>query len=259
MNRFEAAVLTAETPAIQSLDYSMFSERDIANVALQRPEVLEDIDGHRAALAAWKDGNETPLTDIAARWRLELVTRAVAFVAMEYRDLRPLLQELAPRRIADIGCGYGFFDLFAHAEFGAEMVLIDTEVNSTRRALGEDGMGRSSLPVARRFLVANGCDATRLTTVNPRRQDVLTHRGFDLAVSFLSCGYLFPCVAYRDFFQHSVNPGGSVLLDLRVRQLHEVLPGLTGLGRLRRVSDAADGVAMRMQLITSRNVQERAA
>ena len=251
MNRFEAAVKTAECAALESLDFSMFAERDIAQIALQRPEVMQDVRGHEEAIRAWLRRDDGPMLHIAHRYRLELVTRALAFVYMDYRELRPILQKLQPAKVADIGCGYGMFDLFLHAEFGSELVLIDIEETEDRHLkFRETGAGTADLMVARRFLVANGCDRTRIVTVNPAVHDPMDHGGVDLAISLLSCGYLYPCDEYRDFFLQSVRPGGMILLDIRTRRAHQALPGLAGLGRMRRLGTADDGEAMRMLLQT---------
>ncbi|MDF0600506.1 class I SAM-dependent methyltransferase [Psychromarinibacter sp. C21-152] len=252
MNRFEAALRMADGPAIRSLDFSMFGESDIANVALQRSEVLHDIRGQADAIRAWARGDDAPLLRIARQHRQALVARAVAFVFLEYRALRGLLQTLRPARIADIGCGYGFFDLFAQAEFGAELVLIDSETAGARAVkYSETGSGTANLETARRFLVANGCAPARIETLNPTRQNLSQVRDIDLAVSLLSCGFAFSCAPYRSFLRMAVRPGGSVILDLRLRRIREIAQPLTGLGPLRRVGTAADGKAARMHLVTA--------
>lgn len=261
MNRFEAGLKTAESAAIRSLDMSMFTLDDIAQVTLQRPEVLQDIRGHAEAIRAWHRGDLAPLRHLAQCHGLDLVARALGFVFMEYHALRPRLRELAPRRIANIGYGFGLFDLFVHADTGAEIVLIDS---GRRPAVQFDGdqplaNGSSNPRLALRFLLANGCDPRKVAAFPAEDPAIAGLRDVDLAVSLLGCGFAFPCEAFHDFFAQSVRPGGHVILDVRTRHAHEILPGLAGLGALRRLGHASDGRAIRMELTTRRTGAARAA
>ncbi|MDJ0630387.1 MAG: class I SAM-dependent methyltransferase [Rhodobacter sp.] len=260
MKRFHAALQAAEGDAIQSLDLSMFRVGDILNVALQRSETLADIAQAPDAIRAWVRGNDGPLLRICEQQGLTLVRRALGFIALEYGDLRPVLTRLKPRKLADIGCGYGFFDLFAHAEFGCDLVLVDTEESRERHfKFRRQGAAYSSLSTARKFLLANKCSADAVHAVNPLQQDVLDHKEIDLAVSFISCGFHYPCDMYLDFFKSSVVPGGSVILDIRKRLSHEILPGLAGLGKLTKIGETPDGKAQRMQLVTTPAPSQQAA
>ncbi|WP_425050609.1 class I SAM-dependent methyltransferase [Psychromarinibacter sp. S121] len=260
MTRFELLLRLAENQSIRSLDLSMFDTRDIAQVALHRTEVLGDVPDWKRAVRTWVRGDEAPMLDIATAFGPALLRRAAAAVFLEYRALRPLLKQLSPRTIADIGCGYGFFGLLAQADLGASLTLIDTERSDERRMrFSETGAACADLAVARRFLLANGCPASRLRTLNPQTADITALRNIDLAVSFLACGFLFPIDAYRDFFAASVRPGGSVLLDIRSRLVTSVVRPLAGLGEMQRLSMAADGKAMRFQLVTSPSALSQAA
>lgn len=251
MNRFETAIRAARSAAIQSLDFSMFSTRDIANVALQRSEVLLDIPGQADALRAWARGDDGPILHIAGQHGTDLARRALACMFIEYRALRPVLRKIAPKRIADIGCGYGFFGLFAQAELGADLLLVDTETSKGRvLRYSTNGSACADLQIAARFLIANGCDPARITTLNPQQGDLLSHPGQDLAISLLACGFLFPAETYAPFFRQCVRPGGSVILDVRVRRAQNNLPVLEQLGHLNRLTHAADGKAARIHLVT---------
>ncbi|MDJ0826762.1 MAG: class I SAM-dependent methyltransferase [Rhodobacter sp.] len=252
MKRFQVALDLAQSDAVRSLDLSMFHTGDVLSVALQRSEVLTDIPERNEALRSWVRGDEGPLLQICHDHGVDLVRRAIGFTTLEYRALRPLLQRLGPQKVADIGCSYGFFDLFAYAELGCDLVLIDTEDSAGHNLkFGSESTGYSSLSKARQFLLANGCAAASVTAVNPHEQDLLAQTGIDLAVSFNSCGVHYPCDMYLDFFQSSVVPGGSVILDIRSRRSHEILPGLAGLGKLTKIGETPDGKALRMQLVTT--------
>ncbi|MEM6324206.1 MAG: hypothetical protein AAF748_11000 [Pseudomonadota bacterium] len=260
MNRFEAGVQTAQSTALRALDWQMFSREDIVNLALQRPEVMQDIRGHAEAVRAWTRGDEAPMRYIAGQHGDELIARALGFVFMEYHTLRPLLRRIAPRKIADIGAGYGFFALFAHAEFGAEMTLIDTDQGGERGFDYRHSSARlGNLAVAQRFLEANGCASDAVQVFDPLTSDLAALMGLDLVTSFLACGYQFPCDSYRTLFEEGVVPGGHVILDIRTRHAHEILPGLASLGALHRIGHAADGQALRMHLVTRPGIGQNAA
>jgi SAM-dependent methyltransferase len=260
MTRFETALRAAESDTVRALDLSMFTTRDVVNVILQRSEVLHDVPEHPDAIRAWVRGDDKPLMAIAERHGRDLVRRAIGFIYIEYKELQPTLAAISPKRIADIGCGYGFFDLLAHAEHDCDLVLIDTEESNNRHfKYRQQGAAYASLETARAFLVANNCRPDRIATINPQRQDVTEARDIDLAVSFISCGFHYPCDTYRDFFTRSVKPGGSVILDVRTRLAEEIQTGLEGLGTLSRIGDAAGGKAMRMHLITGSSATVKTA
>ncbi|MDO9525793.1 MAG: class I SAM-dependent methyltransferase, partial [Gemmobacter sp.] len=164
----------------------------------------------------------------------ETVARCAAGVIhAEYRALAPLLRSLAPKRIADIGCGYAFFDLFAARELGAEVLLIDLESNE-RRHFGcqKEGAAYSSLSVARALLQANGVAEAAIQTLNPRVEAADDAEPVDLAISFLSCGFHYPVSTYATFFRDAVTPDGTVILDLRAASADQQAETLTPLGVL---------------------------
>ncbi|MFN3936930.1 MAG: class I SAM-dependent methyltransferase [Gemmobacter sp.] len=225
--RADIAALT-EAPEIAALDLSMFGPADVANVILQRSEVLFDVRQAGDVIRSWEAGDPGPLQGQARRLGAEAVRRAAAVILAEYRALEPVLRPLAPRRIADIGCGYAFWDLFAARSFGSDLLLIDLETNE-RRHFGysrEAGAAYSSLAVARQMLVANGIAPSTIRTLNPAVEPAETAGPVDLAVSFLSCGFHFPAATYAAFLQDAVAPSGAVILDLRAATAEEQLAAL---------------------------------
>ncbi len=141
-----------------------------------------------------------------------------------------------PRRIANIGCGYAFWDLFAARTYGSELVLIDLEQNDERHfGFADQGAAYSSLSVARKFLENNGIAPDRITTMNPAVADAQSSENVDLAVSFLSCGFHYPVDSYYSYFAEKVSEGGSIILDLRVSTAREQSARLGTLGTVQQL------------------------
>jgi hypothetical protein len=162
-----------------------------------------------------------------------IARRAAGVIRAEYLALEPLLKDLAPRRIADIGCGYALFDLFAAKALDCDLLLIDLESNERRHfGFAEEGAAYSSLAVARRLLEDNQIPASRIATLNPRETAPETAGPVDLAVSFLSCGFHYPVDLYLPFLEKAVSPTGAAIFDLRAATAGEQAAKLARLGQL---------------------------
>lgn len=224
----------ARDPLIQGLDLSMFSKADLLNMLLQRSEVLYDVPRYGQVIKAWGAGDSAPIEAQIDRLGDEIARRVAGVLHAEYRALRPALKDLAPGRLADIGCGYAIWDLFAFRDLDCDIVLIDIETNAHRHfGYAEEGAAYTDLATARAFLQANGVAEDRITTLNPERDDLATGAGrIDLAVSFVSCGFHYPVATYLPFFRDQVAPDGAVLVDLRARRSDEQVWDLTALGRI---------------------------
>ncbi|MDZ4137159.1 MAG: class I SAM-dependent methyltransferase, partial [Paracoccaceae bacterium] len=167
------------------------------------------------------------------RLGMAIARRAAGVIHAEYRALLPLLRELAPKRVADIGCGYAFFDLFVARDPGAALVLIDLENNEHRHfGFNPEGAAYSSLATAKALLVANGVSARKITTLNPRETAPENVKPVDLAVSFLSCGFHYPVDAYLPFLDKALAPGGAAIFDLRGSTAAEQSAQLSRFGTL---------------------------
>lgn len=224
-------------PDLAALDVSVFSAGDLANIALQRSSVLYGLSRKPGdIIRAWEAGDAGPLDAAVSELQGAIALRAAAEIRAEYAEVAPLMAEARPRRIADIGCGYAMFDLFAHRATGATLLLIDIEKND-RRHFGFDAQaaGYSNLSVARSFLEANGVDPARIETINPAGAPLDAAGPVDLAVSFLSCGFHYPVSAYAAFFRESVRPGGRIILDLRRRRAEQQMAELRALGSVREI------------------------
>lgn len=229
----DATQIARPDPA--ALDYTALGHADLVNLVLQRSEIIDDERQPGAIIRAWVAGDSAPLDALVETKGAVLAQRAAQIIRTEFEAMLPVLDALQPRRIADIGCGYGFFDLFAFHRFGADLLLVDVE-RTDRRHFGfeDEAAGYADLGTARAFLTANGVPAARIATWNPGRDDLPAARAAkaDLAVSFLACGFHFPVDMYLPFFRFGVAPGGAVILDLRGGKVQENNRMLRKLGRV---------------------------
>lgn len=217
------------------LDYSALDQNDLENLILQRSGVLSDVPRAGEVIRQWAQGEPTRLSAEANSRGLILAQRAARMIQTEFEQLTPLLDELRPTKIADIGCGYGFFDLYAHARYGCDLLLIDIEKNQQRHfGYEEEAAAYSNLHTARNLLIANGVPPEQVTTWNPQAGDDLDDgQKPDLAVSFLACGYHFPVDMYLPFFRFGVAPGGTLLLDVRNGSFDQSRRALRKLGKMK--------------------------
>jgi SAM-dependent methyltransferase len=222
------------TPDPGALDYSMLTHNDLINIVLQRSEVLRGERQPAAIIKAWEAGDTGPLDRIVETQGAALAQRAVQTIRTEFEGLVPVLDKIRPKRIADIGCGYAFFDLFLHHRYGCDLLLIDVEENEHRHfGFQQEGAAYTNLQTGRAFLVANGVSDSQISTWNPEKEDPDDTEHVDLAFSFLSCGFHYPVDMYMPFFRFGVVPGGSIILDIRGLQFQDEKRTLNRLGSLK--------------------------
>lgn len=237
------AVKKAKAKSSGKMDFSMFSRGDLLNLILQRSEVLHDVPRSGRLIRAWMRGNSAPLEEQVDRLGPEIAERAFTVIDSEFGVMRPALDRLAPRRVADIGCGYGLVDLLIHRATGAEIVLIDTEQNEHRHfGFQDEGAAYADLSKARAFLEANGVDSAAITTLNPLHDPLSKLRKVNLAISLLSCGFHFPVSTYGAFFDQQITKNGAVILNMRKR--FEELAELARLGRITILDDTRPSSSM---------------
>lgn len=236
-----------------ALDYSMFGFDDHVNVILQRSDVLSDVPKSGQVIKKWTQGEPGELEDLARAKNVVLMQRAVDQIGEEYDGLRDVLKGHKIKSVADIGCGYAFFDLFLAREFGAKVHLIDIE-NNTRTHFGfhDAAAAYSNLEKAADFLAKNGVDRDLITTTNPEKQDVSEVGTVDLAVSFLACGFHFPVDAYMPFFRDNLAPGGKIILDLRNARRDVQMETLSEIGEVAIFSEQDN----RARVIVSKSSSE---
>lgn len=223
----------AAEPAITALDLSCFDSKDLVNLILQRSEVMYDRPRSGQVIKAWGEGNTAPIMAVVEEMGDLVARRAAGVIHAEYKAMAALLRQLRPQRIADIGCGYAFFDLFAAKTLGADVLLLDLEENDRRHfGFHAEGAAYSSLARARMLLENNGIAPDKIETLNPRERAPETAAPVDLVVSFLSCGFHYPVDLYLPFLDQVLKPGGAAIFDLRLRTAEEQAAKLAGFGTL---------------------------
>ena len=204
------------SPRIKGLNLSSLDRNDYLNLILQRSEILYDIPQGGKVIRAWSMGDAEPIERVVEDLGEELAQRAAAVILTEYLALSDLLRDLAPGRVADIGCGYGLFDLFLAQDLGVSLLLIDLESNDLRHfGFQQEGAAYSSLAKARKLLEDNGIPSDTIVTLNPNDEPPEDAGPVDLAVSFLSCGFHYPVDSYLPFLDRALPSGGAALFDLR--------------------------------------------
>lgn len=206
----------AADPAIAGLDIACLDREDLINLILQRSEVMFDIPRSGQVIRAWQADDMAPMDAAVDLLGEQIARRAAGVIHAEYKAIAPLLKELAPKRVADIGCGYALFDLFLARDLKSDVVLIDLESNERKHfGFKAEGAAYSSLARAKQLLRANGVLAKQITLLNPRDKAPETIKPVDLVVSFLSCGFHYPVDLYLPFLDKALAPGGAAIFDLR--------------------------------------------
>jgi len=197
---------------VSDADFSMFDDADVANLILQRSEVGEV----GQEIRDWIDGDDAPLQAYARANRDTVLTEALEVARRECEFFVKATDNPKPTRIADIGCGYAFADLFLYHRYKSDIVLIDIEESKDRHfGFAESGAGYASLEKAVLFLTSNGVPEDKITTINPNKQNVTDIGMVDLAISLASCGFHYPVATYESFFGKQISKGGAIVLDIR--------------------------------------------
>lgn len=209
-NPTEAAVVAPIDPA--TLDFSMFSDQDVANMLLQRSELASS----GQTIKDWVAGDEQLLLNEAHSQRSQILHGSIRIAERECGHFLKAIDTIAPKHTADIGCGYAFASLLLHRRYGCDITLIDIEESNGRHfGFQGEGAGYTSLETARAFLEKNGVPAEKIRTINPKQDDTAALGGFDLAISLASCGFHYPVGTYDNLFRTQINAGGGVVLDIR--------------------------------------------
>jgi len=246
MINFEQLMEATERPEVSELKTGAFSEKDIANLILQRSEIIRDQHRPGSAVKAWMNGDSSPLNAIVDKLGTELIHRAASIIFLEYHEISKAIEDVAPAKIADIGCGYAFIDYFLYRDTQAHLYLIDLEETEDRHfGFSNSGAAYSSLNVARTFLQDNGVPEESVTCINPTQQEVLKLPKIDLTMSFISCGFHYPLSTYDTFFKDRIQKGGAIIVDIRNRKLKNERPVLESYGETTELTKSANGNATR--------------
>ncbi|MDZ7775750.1 MAG: hypothetical protein U5L09_09240, partial [Bacteroidales bacterium] len=142
---------------MSSTDFSMMTETDVANIVLQRPDIVSA----GPQIRAWMKGDSAPLLALAAEKRGFLLSAGLEAAEKACATFTDATDALAPGRVADIGCGYAFADLFLYRRYGCDLAPTDIWKRAMTGVSGSTRThpGYTSLERARAFLVANGAPA----------------------------------------------------------------------------------------------------
>ncbi|MFP7569864.1 class I SAM-dependent methyltransferase [Marivita sp. S2033] len=246
---FEQTLDACDLDIIKSLDVTCFSTEDVVNLILQRSEIIRDQPRPGKVTKAWAEGDSGPALALVDKMRDDLIRRAASVIWLEYQEIKPAIDRLSPKSTADIGCGYAIFDLFLWQDHPGRLLLIDLEHSEDRHfGFREEGAAYSNLGVARAFLEANGVAKKDIVCINPEKEAVSDQPPVDLAVSFISCGFHYPCDTYMTFFEDGVSPEGAVILDLRARRAEPGIKALGSIGKVSTLTDSAYGNARRVMM-----------
>lgn len=199
--------------------------RRLALLALQRSAPVPG-----AAVTAWAQGDDAPLTQVVLERGDAILAAAIAAARADAEALAPHLAAARGGMLTDIGCGHGLVTAFlCRLIRPAAATLIDVEDTDFRGHYWNDAAsGYSELGLAVRLVAAEGVAPH---AVNPRR-DPMPGLGFDAAVSTFSCGFHYPAASYAAFLAEGIRPGGAVSLDLRRGRAGAELKSLAALQRI---------------------------
>lgn len=203
----------------EKLDGSAISHRGMMLMGYQRTKQIS-----RRAKIAWEAGDPSVLdAEILAR-RDEVFNGTVTEILEEYIPLRDALRGMAftPETIVDIGCGQAINCALLFKDFGGKYTLIDIEETTNQYHFwNSEGSGYAALSDAEAFLLSNGLARSDLRAINPRKSpDDMAGVTGDLVLSSFSCGFHYPIGEYVDLMTATLDRGGLVMLDLRLRYLN---------------------------------------
>ena len=204
------------------LDFSMFSDADVLNLCLQRGTRAGPLLPPKTRRLTDHNGK---VQEVISEKRDEIFGIVFEEISEIFETFKKTMGSFKPKRIADIGSGYAFVDLMIHRAFKCDLLLIDIEeTDSIHFGYKDNGAGYSDLNTAREFLVANGVADDKITTINPKHQDLSAAGDVDVALSLISCGFHYPVSTYNAFYEAQVKK--AIMLDLRRGRtgLEELLP-----------------------------------
>ena len=216
---------------VKGMNFDAFDAQDHLNIILQRSEILHDVKSAGRKVKAWTQGDATALEEVVREKNIQLPARAYGQINDEFTELLRYLNGFRPNRLADIGCGYGFFSFAAAKHFECDVELIDIETSENRHfGFEEVGAAYSNLQKAARFLSDNGISEQKIRTTNPMKDDLNAIQPVDMIVSLLACGFHFPIDGYMPFFEEKLVDGGRLIMDLRNSQASDQIKQLSALG-----------------------------
>jgi SAM-dependent methyltransferase len=141
-------------------------------------------------------------------------------ILRDYNMIEKFLPSSA-ENILDIGCGLGLINIaLADKYSNCNFHLLDkTKELETEKISGfnEKYTFYNSMSATKDMLCKNGIDETNLFLYEVEEQNInsLKSQKFDIILSFLSCGWHYSVLEYKDLIMSSLNDDGLVILDIR--------------------------------------------
>jgi SAM-dependent methyltransferase len=133
----------------------------------------------------------------------------------------------SPKQILDIGCGYAFESEMFQQKYQTELFLLDSTIENTINVPRQTNYGP-----AEHFSFYNtvntltqSFDSRKMsyTFLDANILDIKSNIKFDLIYSFLSCGFHYPAVTYKNLIIEHSTKDTIIILDLREKHLKEQL------------------------------------
>jgi SAM-dependent methyltransferase len=130
-----------------------------------------------------------------------------------------------PKRILDIGAGYGYISELFQKKYGTEIFFLEGDFESTsdRERKGkygevEDFKFYVGVTKLKEYWDSRDID---YTFVDANNITLDTDIKFDLVTSFLSCGYHYPANTYKDLITKHTDINSVVIMDIRAKTLNK--------------------------------------
>ena len=124
-----------------------------------------------------------------------------------------------PKRILDIGCGLARESEYFQKKYGTELYLLDGDFNTTKDKPRDNFWGSAESfkfysPVAelKKSFHEREMSYTWVDAENPYIDENIK---FDLIYSFLSCGFHYPAITYKELIKKHSNEDTIVIIDCR--------------------------------------------
>jgi len=137
--------------------------------------------------------------------------------AAQFAAMARLVESIAPRRLLDIGCGFGMIDILIARAAPVEVIhLLDGDgSNDARTGFKDHTQPWFDVALGVAMVRANVREGTEV--IGHRVGQYLDIAEVDLVISCRSWGHHYPVSTYLPTVRRCLRPGGHVLLDIRNR------------------------------------------
>ena len=200
--------------------FTSLTNFDIANICLQRTNILFNYKQGKEAFAQWQNnkfGFLLSFIEDNPKIAQEIVESWATHLYKEYHEEKTNLADKIDD-ICDIGCGYALFDLFAFNDFNSKLTLLDIELSTSKNHLFHRDVfsGYSSNISTYNLLIENNVHKNNINLINPVINDLPKNKSFNLIISLYSLGFHYPLLTYEKFILDTLKIGGDFIFDDRI-------------------------------------------